>query len=94
MADTLTLPERVELTGDTVILVKTLLFTGTDVLIRGNHDVHIFTVESVGGISPDDLGAAGPRLNLKVGYTKSPRRPQQINLTVDTSATGGTAARQ
>jgi hypothetical protein len=48
LADTLYLPEKVELTGDAVILVRRLYFDGQNALIKGPHDVHIYVVESSG----------------------------------------------
>jgi hypothetical protein len=48
IADTLYLPENVKLEGDTVIIVRFLIFEGKDVLIRGNYDLHVFPLETVG----------------------------------------------
>ncbi|HWS55479.1 MAG TPA: hypothetical protein VN228_15180, partial [Pyrinomonadaceae bacterium] len=48
LAGDLYLPEKVELTGHTVILARRLIFEGRDVVIKGNYDVHIFPVEEIG----------------------------------------------
>lgn len=48
-ADTLTLPAKVSLTGDTVIVVRQLIYlqkdSDPDVIIKGNYKIFIFTVE-------------------------------------------------
>ena len=45
LADTLYLPERVELSGDTVILARQVIFGGNNIVIKGPHDLHVFVVE-------------------------------------------------
>ncbi len=45
MAHTLYLPDNIQLTGDTVILVRRLVFLGQNVFIKGPHDLQIFTLE-------------------------------------------------
>jgi len=47
IADALYLPEKVELTGDTVILSNQLLFAGKNAEIKGPHDLHIFILGPV-----------------------------------------------
>ncbi|HXD33465.1 MAG TPA: hypothetical protein VN643_20245 [Pyrinomonadaceae bacterium] len=42
LADTLYLPEKVELTGDTVILANQVIFEGQHALIKGNYNVYFF----------------------------------------------------
>ncbi|HMS08602.1 MAG TPA: collagen-like protein, partial [Pyrinomonadaceae bacterium] len=46
IANDLSLPERLELTGDTVILARRVRFRGQSVSIRGPHNIHIFAIES------------------------------------------------
>lgn len=58
LAHTLYLPDNVQLTGDTVILARRLVFLGRDVLIKGNYNIHIFTIDETqlvdnGGIKRD-----------------------------------------
>jgi hypothetical protein len=69
IADTLYLPEKVEIKGDTVILARRLVFEGKDVLIKGHSvDIAIFPIEpnvltepvakktnNYSGLSPDTL---------------------------------------
>jgi hypothetical protein len=54
LADTLFLPETVELTGDTVIIANQLVFSGKNVVIKGPHDLHFF---AMGPIQSVDLAA-------------------------------------
>jgi hypothetical protein len=42
LADTLYLPEKIEVTGDLVIVAKYLVFEGSDVLIKGNYNISFF----------------------------------------------------
>ena len=68
MADTLYLPERVEITGDTVILAKQVIFEGRNPVIKGNHAVYVFPIE-VDGVLGTSLDVAineqgGPRFSL------------------------------
>jgi len=48
LAHTLYLPEKIELVGDTVILVQNLAFEGRDVVIRGPHNLYVYVVERAG----------------------------------------------
>lgn len=47
MADTLTLPEKVKIESDTVIIARRIKFTGRAPTIKGPHDIHIFALDSV-----------------------------------------------
>ena len=47
LADTLVLPENVELSGDALIITRQLIFGGRHVVIKGNHDLHIFLSEPI-----------------------------------------------
>jgi hypothetical protein len=73
LADTLFLPEKVELTGDTVILANNLIFSGRNVVIKGPHDLHFF---AMGRVQSVDLGAQrgeGGRSSIliKAGFIKA-----------------------
>lgn len=46
MADTLTLPEKVKIEGDTVIIARRINFTGRAPTIKGPHDIHLFALDS------------------------------------------------
>lgn len=48
LADVLYLPEKVEITGDTIILARQVIFEGTHALIKGNYNVYFFPVEMEG----------------------------------------------
>lgn len=48
LAQELRLPEKVDLTGDTVILARRVKFLGEKVTIKGPHHLHIFAIESFG----------------------------------------------
>jgi hypothetical protein len=48
LADTLYLPEKVTLTGDTIILARYLIFEGKDVEIKGSYSFHIYPLEMTG----------------------------------------------
>jgi hypothetical protein len=50
LADTLYLPEKVEITGDTVILAKKVVFEGRHPVIKGNYNVSFMTIEIEGAI--------------------------------------------
>ena len=50
MADTLYLPEKVDLTGDTLLLAKTIIFEGNNVLIKGNHNIYFMPLEMDGSL--------------------------------------------
>lgn len=46
MADTLTLPEKVKIDSDTVIIANDLIFEGAAPVIKGSHDLHVFVFGS------------------------------------------------
>lgn len=88
LADTLYLPERVEITGDTVILVKKLSFAGKNVLIKGPYDINIFVVDDVEAVE-NNQAFNGSGHVIKAGYAgASPRVTKEVNLTVDASGLG------
>jgi hypothetical protein len=57
LADTLYLPERVEITGDTVILAKQVIFEGRNPVVKGNYAVYVFAME-VDGVLGTTLDVA------------------------------------
>ena len=61
LADTLCLPEHVELTGDTVILTRHMRFEGSEPVIRGNHNIYLFLIDSVGALGRPLEKPAGKR---------------------------------
>lgn len=48
LADVLYLPEKVELTGDTVILANQVIFEGRNAVLKGNYHVYFFPVVTEG----------------------------------------------
>jgi hypothetical protein len=48
IGDTIYLPEKVEITSDTVILANQVIFEGRHAVIKGNHSVYFFTVVTEG----------------------------------------------
>jgi hypothetical protein len=72
LADTLFLPEKVELTGDTVIIANQLIFSGKNPVIKGPHDLHFF---AMGLIQAVDLGARSGAVRspafVKAGFSKA-----------------------
>ena len=72
LADTLFLPENVELTGDTVIIAKNMIFSGKNAVIKGPHDLHFFAlgpVLSVNMNARDARGQAGTF--VKAAFSKT-----------------------
>ncbi len=47
MADTIYLPEKVQLSGPTVILTKYLVFEGNNPVIKGPYDLHVFPAQPI-----------------------------------------------
>jgi hypothetical protein len=82
LADTLYVPENVQLTGDTVILARRLIFEGPNVLIKGPHNIQVFPIESeeLDGFSPE-----GRARNLSQRFSKA---------SFDDSTSSRTATRQ
>ncbi len=79
------LPAELELTGDTIILARNLVFTAKDVKIVGHNDLHVFTMDSVLAATEDPPGgnAAFPRDEFyqAVGYsTKTVNAARQRGL--------------
>ena len=99
MADTLYLPERVEIIGDTVILAKQVIFEGRNPVLKGNYAIYVFAIE-VDGVLGTTLDVAineqrGPRFSLANYKNKSSSQPPKWfvprllkdnwTITVDTS---------
>jgi hypothetical protein len=101
LANTLYLPEKVELTGDTIIVANKLIFEGSDVVIKGHHSVYLFVSEVTGALGTTlDVAIARYRREHGMFYTNvSFRKGIDLNslsldpvpggsLTVDTSGAG------
>jgi len=50
LADVLYLPEKVNITGDTVIIAQRIVHEGADVVIKGPHNIYIFPIEDWGSL--------------------------------------------
>lgn len=48
LADTLYLPEKVEVTGDTFILANQIIFEGRNAVLKGNYGVYFFPIDTDG----------------------------------------------
>ncbi len=70
LADTLLLPERVELTGDTVVIARQLVFLGKNPIIKGPHDLSFFPMEAP--LTLDSLETSRRKLSgsfVKAGFS-------------------------
>jgi hypothetical protein len=65
LADTLYLPEKVDLTADTVIIANKVVFEGRDVVIKGNHNIAVYPVVETGM-----LGTTLEEAMLKQGFSE------------------------
>jgi hypothetical protein len=91
LADTLYLPEKVQVTGDLVIVAKRLVFEGHDVLIKGNHHISIFPAENVtvmGETLPRRLYKKDGKQRVRVEIPDARPAPRGGNITIDTSGIG------
>ena len=59
LADTLFVPENVELTGDTVIMANNMIFSGKKAVIKGPHDLHFFALGPVLSVNMDARNGRG-----------------------------------
>ena len=72
LADTVFLPENVELTGDTVIIANTMIFSGKKAVIKGPHDLHFFALGPVFSVnmSAQKGGRAPSAAFVKAAFSK------------------------
>lgn len=80
LADTLYLPEKVEITGDTVILANQIIFEGRNAVLKGNYAVYVFPLD-IDGTLGTSLEVAisnqgGPSFSL-ASYRKKSRNSSQ-----------------
>ena len=100
LADTLYLPEKVDLTGDTVIIARKIVHEGRDVVIKGNYNIYVFPIEDWGtlGMPLEQAMRADslqlPRLGLRVNFSKTvmprfvPRLLPNPHITINTDGQG------
>lgn len=90
LAHTLYLPENVQLDGDTVILARYLVFSSHNVVIKGNHDIHIFSIEGT-EFGDNSSNRRGRSKIIKASLSSSgldPMKPPMGHITIDTSGPG------
>jgi hypothetical protein len=92
LAHTLYLPEKVELEGDTVVLVRNLIFEGREAVIRGPFNVYLYPVDKVGSLGTS-LEAAMRRANASLQSARlNHANPLPIipdgKITINTSGLG------
>ena len=100
LADVLYLPEKVELTGDTVFIARQIVFEGRNAVIKGNYNVYFFPAEADGvlgttleaamteqGFGPSDVNFVNAGYNTSASARRfEPRLLQEDwSLTINTS---------
>ena len=71
LADTLFLPENVELTGDTVIIANNMIFSGKNAVIKGPHDLHFFALGPLLSLTMNARDARGQSSTfVEVAFSK------------------------
>src|SRR5258706_1152804 len=102
LADTLYLPEKVDLTADTVIIANKVVFEGRDVVIKGNHNIAVYPVVESGMLGTtleeamlkqafNERKVEFAYVSFKASTTRKQFVPQFIedgNLTIDPSGPG------
>ena len=86
LAHTLYLPDNIQLTGDTVILVRRLVFLGRNVVIKGPHDLHIFTIDETQLVKNSFPGKNSGGM-IKAGLLTA-QQSIQGHITIDISGAG------
>jgi len=72
LADTLFLPENVELTGDTVIIANNMIFSGKNAVFKGPHDLHFFALGPVLSVNMDARSGRGQSgIFVKTAFSKA-----------------------
>lgn len=70
IADTIYLPERVQIDGNTMILANNIVFEGHKPVIRGPHDLNVFPTQPIavlGTTLAEALHKKFPLMNVKLG---------------------------
>jgi hypothetical protein len=90
LAHTLYLPSNIRLDGDTVILVRRLVFLGRNVVIKGNHDIHIFTIDEIqlANNFANDKQAQDPFTKAHFTRQLLQKTKPEGHITIDTSGPG------
>lgn len=93
MAETLYLPEKTRITGDTLLLAKRIIFEGNNVQIKGNHNIYFMPLEMDGALGTDlesamrtDLGPNARPSSTEMLEKFEPKVIQEnYSLTIDAS---------
>jgi hypothetical protein len=98
LGDILYLPEKVEITGDTVLLARQIIFEGRHAVIKGNYSVYFFPVEANGVLGTTlesalkEQGARFERVTHRSASASKPFVPRLLqedwSMTIDTSGRG------
>lgn len=91
LADTLYLPEKVQVFDDVVIVARHLVFEGKDVLIKGNYNISIFPAERVtimGDALPRRFYRKGGKQKVAVQIPDARPADKGGSITIDTSGIG------
>lgn len=97
LAKVLYLPEKVEMTGDTIIIAQHIIFEGKKALIKGNHSIHFLPIKGAGvmGMSlkewrvkrQKELRSMG-RAEVVKDLPEEPFTMEEGHITIDTSGYG------
>jgi hypothetical protein len=91
LADTLYLPEKIQVFDDIVIVARHLVFEGNDVLIKGNHNISIFPAEKVtvmGGTLARRSYKKNGKQEVAVEIPDTRPADKGGSITIDTSGIG------
>jgi hypothetical protein len=99
LADTLLLPEQVELIGETVVIARQVIFSGKNVIIKGPHNFTFFPIEPIITLDSslrtstrrgsDQFVKAGPSTaRLLANFRKRGLLTKPASITIDLDALG------
>lgn len=91
LADTLYLPEKVQVSDDLVIIAKHLVFEGNNILIKGNHNISIFPAAKVtvmGDTLPRRVYKKDGKQRVIVEIPDTRPTDKGGDITIDTSGIG------
>ncbi|HLA10455.1 MAG TPA: hypothetical protein VJ023_07650 [Pyrinomonadaceae bacterium] len=92
LADILYLPEKIELTGDTIILTRRLVFEGRNILIKGPHNIYVFIIEpeAISTLSQESLTRKRNLRFANARFTEPvvPQSNEDLSITIDVSGFG------
>ena len=82
IANVLYLPEKVEITGDTIFLANRIIFEGKDAVLKGNHAIYFLPLAEEGGLGTT-LEAAVRQQSVEfvaAKYFNHPPPPKHLRL--------------